>query len=381
MVSFLMPGVYIEEISARQKPIEGLATSITAFIGLNSSATNSDYRRPIASYQDFTAIFGECSDMQSNGKVTLLNYLGYAVQSFFENGGRKCYVAAVPRLNVNAYREALESLQTIDEICLIAAPGYSALAEADASQVSQLLVDHAEKRHYCFALLDSPPNASNQQLLHARQAIHSANAALYTPWLIVNDSRRDKDILIPPSGAVAGVLARVDMNYGVWKAPSNDEIRGIIGFERYIDHIEQSELAPRGINVLRNVTARGYRIWGIRTTSDDEQWRYVPVKRLAMYIEHSILKGIDWAVFEPNEEPLWASVQGEISLFLEKLWRSGAFQGAHANEAYFVRVDRATMTERDILEGRMYMEVGFAPLKPAEFVVLRLRLKTKPGHF
>lgn len=380
-MSFRTPGVYVEEISARQKPIEGLATSITAFIGLNSSAADSDYRRPIASYQEYTAIFGECSQMQSHGKVTIINYLGYAVQSFFENGGRKCYIAALPQLNVDAYRAALNSLQAIDDICLVAAPGYSALAESAAQQISQLLVEHCEKSRYRFALLDSPPNASNQQLIHTKQSLHSAYAALYTPWLIVNDCRRDKEILVPPCGVVAGVLARVDMNYGVWKAPSNDEIRGIIGFERYIDNIEQSELAPRGINVLRNVTARGYRIWGIRTTSDDEQWRYVPVKRLAMYIEHSILKGIDWAVFEPNEEPLWASVQGEVGLFLDKLWRSGAFQGARATEAYFVRVDRATMTERDILEGRMYIEVGFAPLKPAEFIVLRMCIKTKPGHF
>ena len=379
-MAFLTPGVYIHD-SIRQNPIEGLSTSVTAFIGLNSNATVSEYRRPIASYQEYTAIFGECFDMQSNGKVTLINYLGYAVQSFFENGGRKCYIVAVPRLTVDAYRDALESLETIDEICLVAAPGYSALAETEARQVSQLLVEHCEKMHYRFALLDSPPNASNQQLIHARQSIHSAYAALYTPWLIVNDNRRDKDILIPPSGVVAGVLARVDMNYGVWKAPSNDEIRGIIGFERYIDNMEQSELAPRGINVLRNVTARGYRIWGIRTTSDEEQWRYVPVKRTAMYIEHSIYKGLDWAVFEPNEAPLWASVQAEITLFLEKLWRSGAFQGARADEAYFVRVDRATMTERDMLAGRMYIEVGFAPLKPAEFIVLRMCIKAQPGHF
>ena len=378
---FLRPGVYVDELASRQIPIEGLTTSVTAFIGLNNHADPGNVSRAVSSYQDFNLLHGECAEKQAYGKVKLINYLGYSVRSFFDNGGRKCYIAALPDLTMDAYRGALKALESIEEISMLVAPGYSALATTQAEQISQLLIDHCERTRYRIALLDSPPNASNQQLIHTRQAMHSANAALYTPWLIVNNDLHDSGIMIPPSGAVAGVLARVDMNYGVWKAPSNDEIRGIIGFERYIDNIEQSELAPRGINVLRNVTARGYRIWGIRTTSDEEQWRYVPVKRTAMYIEHSIYKGLDWALFEPNEPPLWASVQGEISLFMEKLWRRGAFQGASADEAYFVRIDRATMIEKDILEGRMYIEVGFAPLKPAEFVVLRMCIKTKPGHF
>lgn len=373
------PAARVQPDAPIQKAIQSTATSVIAFIGLNNSAAMKYKYKPVASYQEFAAIFGECSDRQIHGEHHLDNYLGYAVHSFFNNGGRKCCIAPVSSMKLEAYQQALKSLEAVADISFVAAPGYNAFAEEHTHEIAQLLVAHCEKMRYRFALLDAAPNTSVQQLLDSRQSIQSTHAAIYAPWPIVYDGRRNNEVAIPPCGVVAGVFARVDMNYGVWASPSNDELRGIIGFERHIDNNEQSELLPGGVNLLRHVTGRGYRLWGTRTTSDDAAWRYIPVRRTGLFVQRSIKQGLTWTVFESNDVSLWQRVEAEVSLFLDKLWLSGAFQGSSADEAYFVRVDRSTMTESDIIGGRLNINVGFAPLRPAEFVTMKICMVTRPG--
>ena len=180
----------------------------------------------------------------------------------------------------------------------------------------------------------------------------------------------------PPSGFLAGIYARTDVARGVHKAPANEVIRSIRGFESAISKREQDILNPENINVLRAFPGRGNRVWGARVLTSDPAWRYVNVRRLFIMIEESIDEGTQWVVFEPNDEPLWARVRQSVSRFLMTQWRIGALQGATADEAFFVVCDRSTMTQDDIDNGRLICEIGIAPVKPAEFVIFRIQQKT-----
>jgi phage tail sheath protein FI len=163
---------------------------------------------------------------------------------------------------------------------------------------------------------------------------------------------------------------------GVHKAPANEVLRSIRGFEQAISRREQDVLNPQNINVLRSFPGRGPRVWGARVLTSDPSWRYVPVRRLFLMIEESIDEATQWVVFEPNDEPLWARIRQSVTRFLITQWRIGALQGATADEAFFVACDRTTMTQDDIDNGRLICEIGIAPVKPAEFVIFRIQHKT-----
>jgi hypothetical protein len=189
--------------------------------------------------------------------------------------------------------------------------------------------------------------------------------------------------LVPPVGHVAGVYARSDIDRGVHKAPANEVVRGIVNrdinatrrpLEFQFDKREQDILNPLGVNVIRDFRGdrRDIRVWGARTLSSDPQWRYINVRRLMLFIEESIDEGTQWVVFEPNDEPLWAKVRQSIRNFLLLVWRSGALQGLREEDAFFVRCDRSTMTQADIDAGRLICLIGVAPVKPAEFVIIRI---------
>ncbi len=185
---------------------------------------------------------------------------------------------------------------------------------------------------------------------------------------------------VSPAAIAAGVWARVDGTRGVWKAPAGVEtsLRGLVGLEHTVDDGDQDQLNPLGVNCLRRFPNYGSVIWGTRTlsTKADPEWRYVPVRRTAIYIEESVYNGIQWAVFEPNNHRLWASLRSNIGGFMNGLFRAGAFQGEKASDAYFVRCGLGdTMTQNDIDRGQVIVIVGFAPLKPAEFVIVRIQQK------
>ncbi|RMH34166.1 MAG: phage tail sheath family protein, partial [Nitrospirae bacterium] len=181
---------------------------------------------------------------------------------------------------------------------------------------------------------------------------------------------------LPPSGFVCGIYARNDVQRGVHKAPANEIVRGALRFETDINFAQQEVLNPLGINCLRSFPGRGLRVWGARTISSDPEWKYVNVRRYFNYLEHSVDRGTQWAVFEPNGERLWANIRETVSSFLYNEWISGALLGKNTDEAFFVRCDRSTMTQNDLDNGRLICLIGVAVLKPAEFVIFRIGQKT-----
>ena len=203
--------------------------------------------------------------------------------------------------------------------------------------------------------------------------------AMYHPWIEIFDPTErpaqgapPRRILLPPSGFVAGIYARSDVQRGVFKAPANEIVSGLTRFEANINQGRQDVLNPEGINALRFFPGRGNRVWGARTMSSDPEWKYVNVRRLFIFLEHSIDKSTQWAVFEPNNARLWANIRFAVEDFLLVQWKSGALLGSKPEEAYFVRCDRTTMTQNDLDNGRLICLIGVAPTKPAEFVIFRI---------
>lgn len=245
--------------------------------------------------------------------------------------------------------------------------------------VQTTLITHCELHGNRMAILDAPPGMTPQQIRDWRSDVamyDSAFAALYYPWIKVENpmptNGSDAEILIPPSGHIAGVWARVDETRGVWKAPANETIAGCLDVEYPVTKAEQSLLNPIGINCIRPFGTRGIRIWGGRTISSDTDWRYLNVRRLFNMVETTILDGTQWAVFEPNDVKLWEGVKRTLTGFLTGLWRDGALFGTSADQAFFVKCDAETNPPQSIDEGKLVVEVGIAPVKPAEFVIFRI---------
>jgi phage tail sheath protein FI len=241
--------------------------------------------------------------------------------------------------------------------------------------VQLAMIAHCELMADRVAILDPPPGLNAQQIKEWRvdtAGYDSKYATLYWPRLKVMDPSKGKAIFVPPSGHMAGVWARNDDTRGVHKAPANEVVRGLTKFEININKPRQDVLNPDGINALRFFEGRGNRVWGARTMSSDPEWKYVNVRRLFIFIEHSIDKSTQFAVFEPNNPKLWANIRQTVEDFLLVLWRDGALLGDKPEQAFFVRCDRTTMTQNDIDNGGLICLIGVAPTKPAEFVIFRI---------
>lgn len=268
----------------------------------------------------------------------------------------------------------LKALVELDDISVVAAPGSSALPNLSHQQeIRKLLITHCEKLRYRFVILSAQQDADLSDVRKIRSEYDSSYAALYYPWLVVDSARQDEHTInIPPEGAIAGIYARTDIERGVHNAPANEVVRGIQKFSLDITRDMQEILNPEGINCLTDIAGRGYRVWGARTMSSDPEWKYVSVRRLLIFLEHSIQRGTEWAVFEPVGQSLFQTIRMSIGTFLVEVWRSGALMGATVDEAFFVRCDKTTMTQTDIDNGRLVCVIGIAPTKPAEFVVFRI---------
>ena len=273
----------------------------------------------------------------------------------------------------------LEALGEVDDVAIVATPDTVRLDPASQKEATSNLIDHCEQLRYRIAIVDPPTGSSISQVRQFRSQFDTEYAALYYPWLRIIDPTAKRDpgappatLDLPPSGATAGIYARSDIERGVHKAPANEVVQGITQFVKNVTFDQQAVLNPEGINALRFFPGRSYRVWGARTMSSDPEWRYVNVRRLFIYLEHSIDKSTQWVVFEPNNERLWASVRQTIEDFLLVTWRSGALMGTKPEEAYFVRCDRTTMTQNDLDNGRLICLIGVAPTYPAEFVIFRI---------
>jgi phage tail sheath protein FI len=273
--------------------------------------------------------------------------------------------------NGPGHRSGIQSLQDPEDISIVACPGET------ATLIQQALITQCENMRYRFAILDGEhtPAASDAvpavtSILTHRNNYSSAFAAYYTPWVQIDNGTIVIDL--PPSGYVAGIYARVDNDRGVWKAPANEPLRNITGLDAYITTGEQDVLNPAGVDCIRRFPGRGMLVWGARTLSSNPEVKYVNVKRYLIYLEHSLDKGTQWVVFEPNAPPTWTRVVDSVTAFLHSEWRSGALFGAKPEDAFFVRCDETTMSADDIQNGRLICDIGVAIVRPAEFVIFRI---------
>jgi phage tail sheath protein FI len=278
-------------------------------------------------------------------------------------------------------RTGMGGLAAVEEITMVAAPDLMSAHEGGVIDddglraVQRAMVDHCEQMGDRVAILDPPPGLSARGVrdwLIDDARIDSKYAALYYPWIQVHDPASGAPAFIPPSGHLAGIWARNDDTRGVHKAPGNETIRGATGLQLAVTRGEQELLNPIGVNCLRGFPGRGLRVWGARTLSSDQAWRYLNVRRLFNYLEESILAGTQWVVFEPNDEPLWARLRRTIGAFLVNEWRKGALFGLTPDEAFYVKCDRETNPPEVVDAGQVVCDIGVAPVKPAEFVVFRL---------
>jgi hypothetical protein len=268
-------------------------------------------------------------------------------------------------------RTGIQAFIDNDEVSIMAVPGVT------DPNVQLALVAHCENLTSRFAVLDIPRELKKVAEVQSHRNIFDSHyAALYHPWLQVFDPLDKRNIFIPPSGSMLGIYARSDNTRGVHKAPANEVVRACVGLDCQYNKGEQDILNPKGVNLIRAFTGQGIRVWGARTCSSNSIWKYVNVRRLFIFLEQSIKNGSNWVVFEPNDERLWARVQRTIYSFLLGVWRGGALMGGTPDEAFFVRVDRTTMTQDDIDNGRLICVIGVSPVKPAEFVIFRITQKT-----
>jgi phage tail sheath protein FI len=280
-----------------------------------------------------------------------------------------------------ADRTGFSGLEAIENVTMLCVPDLmsaftAGVIDMDGVKAVQLaMIAHCELMADRVAILDAPPGLGAQQVGDWRQQVagyDSKYAALYWPWIKIIDPLQGAPVMIPPSGHVAGVWARTDDTRGVHKAPANEVMRGVIDLETNVTRGEHDQLNPIAVNCIRSFPGQGIRIWGARTLSSDPEWRYLNVRRLFNFVEKSILTGTNWVVFEPNDRFLWGAVRRTIIMFLRRVWRSGALFGRTPEEAFYVKCDEENNPPENRDAGILTVDVGIAPVKPAEFVVFRI---------
>ncbi len=378
MPEYLSPGVYVEEVDKGSKPIEAVGTSTAGFLGVTDKGPVNEAIL-VTNWNQFAKTFGDFANSF---------HLANAVYGFFNNGGSRCFVTNVgngknageehdlqqvsPELfigedNGPGARTGLKTFLDIEDIAIVAAPGQIDQAIQDA------LLTHCEIMKDRFAILDSPEEISGgiHQIPKPRD---SKYGAFYFPWIQVYDPQKG-NVFVPPSGHIAGIYAFCDTERGVHKAPANEVVRGALGLKYKVNKGEQDLLNPKGINCIREFPNAGIRVWGARTISSDASWRYINVRRLFIMVEKSIRTGTQWVVFEPNNPALWKKIIRNITAFLLRVWRDGALFGSTAEEAFYVKCDAENNPPEVIDAGQVIIEVGIAPVKPAEFVIFRIAQK------
>ena len=362
----------MQEIVSGVQPIAGVPTGITAFVGETARGSGGKPGH-IQSFADFERAFG--------GLAVKLE-LGYAAQQFFLNGGTDAWVVGVAAgASAAQWIAGLQTLETVHLFNLLVLPGV-----ADAA-VLAAAVDTCRRRR-AFLLVDAPATATTPALM--AQAVQSgalprtSQAATFFPWIKIADPLATTRARISAlGGTIAGLMVRTDASRGVWKAAAGLEagLKGVLGLPYQPTSADGDLLSPLGVNTLRILPGTaGPVAWGARTLEGgaDPEWRYIPVRRLGLFIEESLYRGINWVVFEPNGEALWAQIRLNVGAFLFDLWRQGAFQGAKSTDGFLVKCDATTTTQNDVAAGVVNIVVGFAPLKPAEFIFLRIQQKAAP---
>jgi phage tail sheath protein FI len=371
--------VYVEEITSRIHPIEGVPTSTAAFVG-PVAGRRVDQTVAITGLVEFEREFGPGPETEP---------MRAALRLFFDNGGSRAVVVglggdAPADAIASGALAALDDAERFDLLCL---PGLYASGPPTSIPAVAAALEAASG--YCHSrgailLVDPLPEwGSATDVVAGLSAIEAAapnvraeNAAVFFPSLLVGAP--DHPTPAAPARAIAGVIARTDRTRGIWKsaAGGNGTIAGAVGLASAIDTPAASTLANAGVNTIRQFPGQGIVVWGARLLASraqaDPEWKYIPVRRLQLFLEHSLDEGLGWVTFEPNDEPVWADVREAVGGFLYKLWTQGAFAGRAPDEAYFVKCGLDTMTQDEIDNGILTILVGFAPLRASEFVTIRI---------
>ena len=383
------PGVYVEELPRGVRTIEGVATSITAFIGRTPRGP-SNIPWTVSSYSEFENDFGRPGGA---------NTLAYAVGDFFANSGGQALIVRVFRDDGSpeglppdeaSYQAAFDTLRKTDMFNLLCLPPDNATGDVDTTVLQGALKLCVDRR--AFLIVDPRRDwSAPSDVLDSHKGLAALslsgdaarNAAVFFPRIKKADPARSGRIAtFGPCGAVAGVMSRTDAQHGVWKAPAGLEaaVKNIQCLSISLTDRENGQLNSLGVNCLRSFPGSGPVVWGARTLRGADQladeYKYVAVRRLALFIEESLYRGTQWIVFEPNDKPLWSQIRRNVGAFMQNLFRQGAFQGRTPHETYFVKCDGETTTQNDINQGVVNILVGFAPLRPAEFVIIRLQQMT-----
>jgi uncharacterized protein len=382
------PGIYIEEIPAFPPSVAEVETAVPAFIGYTEKAiqlVNDDLRfvpQRISSLPDYERFFGV--------SATTVQFILYpSIKSFFENGGSDCFIVSIGNYNNNLQKsdfiKGLDIVSKKDEPTMLLFPEAVNLPGIDLYDIQKLALKQAADLGDRFCIFDLKFAAAKEDhdimVNEFRNNIGTDNlkfGAAYTPHLKMSGT----GIVLPASAAVAAQYCTVDRNRGVWKAPANVSLSGVTEVAFSINDSGQEGLnvdvnAGKSINVIRKFTGKGIIIWGARTLAgNDNEWRYVSVRRFFNMVEESVKKACLPFVFEPNDVNTWVKIKGMIDNYLIAKWREGALAGAKPEHAFYVSIGLGkTMTAIDILEGRMIVEIGMAPLRPAEFIILRFSHK------
>jgi len=400
MPNYFSPGIYVEEVPSGARPIGPVGTSTAGFVGVAPNpAAHVDRALAVNNWTQFLDLYvGDVANPQGTP-------LSRAVFGFFDNGGTRCWVVNVGEngqlMGTGRRRGGLQLLETVDEVSIVAAPGFHGTVSTEA------LLSMAERMRTMVAICDPAPDIDDISSLTrvgsaapdkpkpaeaaaggaakppkpgdedtedaANRPRQSEYGTFYYPWIRVRDPITGDLIYTPPSGHIAGIWARTDALRGVHKAPANEPIRGAVDLAHALTRSEQDVLNPKGVNCIRSFAGEGIRVWGARTlAAEASEWRYLNVRRLTIALEQAIGNGTRWMVFEPNDYTLWRSIRRDIGAFLTRVWRDGALLGRTPEEAFFVKCDEET-NPADVRDaGMVVAHIGIAVVKPAEFVVFKL---------
>ncbi|MGI9650999.1 phage tail sheath family protein [Chryseobacterium sp. RLHN22] len=437
-MNYKTPGVYVEEKETFPPSVAQVETAIPAFIGYTGKGQKNKPTK-IASMLEYEALFGKANPEDflidvSGDSVTGYSVeanitpspfkMYYAMQMYFANGGGTCYIVSVGQennyystVNFNELIEGLDTLKKEDEPTLIVFPDAEALG-SNANILYKYALEQARDLKNRFVILDVNYQNDWSEVGEFRAMLNSGEhlkyGAAYFPKLEtvlsynydaetimvlgtalddlkysdselyskVKKAIESQPVILGPSSAIAGVYAKVDSTFGVWKAPANVGLNYVVApkikvSDREQDVLNVDETGGKSINVIRNFTGKGPLVWGARTLDgNSNEWRYISVRRFFNMVEESVKKATERFVFEPNTANTWIRVQTMIENFLNQQWQDGALAGSKPEEAYYVSVGlNKTMSAQDVLEGRMNIEIGMAAVRPAEFIVLRFSHK------
>lgn len=432
MSDYKTPGVYIEEINSLPPSVVQVATAIPAFIGYTEFGTANKATR-ITNMLDYQSLFGGppmatyTVNLDTNSNIKSItaetsNYiLYYSLQLFFANGGGPCYIVSIGGYDsagtkeASAFSTGLDLIEREDEPTLLVLTDALSLPSTDYEALCNSALLQCATLKDRFSIFDLAEGDSDGSVFRNFGLNNLGYGAVYTPHLqtsivyqydetnvtVITDGGDTNGVLmntlkskvvygniktalnqqyvqLPSSAAMAGIYAQVDASRGVWKAPANVAVASVIAPARLITSAEQEGLnvdptGGKSINAIRSFTGKGTLVWGARTLlGNDNEWRYINVRRLFITIEESVQKSTSFAVFEPNDATTWLKVKAMIENYLYGLWQQGALAGSTPEASYFVKVGLGkTMTSDDVLNGRMIVEVGVAPARPAEFIILK----------